>query len=82
MRLCSHCQVNSGTQLPGWNIDIEQTCITIDKLSRGEICVANFIPPVNGASQGNYFLPKKLEHAMSELQGMDRYWKEVIQVST
>ena len=28
------------------------------KLSRGEICVANFIPPANGVSQGNYFLPK------------------------
>ena len=28
------------------------------KLSRSEICVANFIPPGNGASQGNYFLPK------------------------
>ena len=28
------------------------------KLSIGEICVANFIPPANGASQGNYFLPK------------------------
>ena len=30
------------------------------KLSRGEICVANFIPPANGASQGNYFLPKNV----------------------
>ena len=28
------------------------------KFSRGEICVGNFIPPVNGASQGNYVLPK------------------------
>ena len=28
------------------------------KLSRGEICVANFIPPANGASQGNYFQAK------------------------
>ena len=28
------------------------------QLSRGEICGANFIPPANGASQGNYFLPK------------------------
>ena len=27
-------------------------------LSRGEICVANFIPPVNSVSQGNYFLAK------------------------
>ena len=25
------------------------------QLSRGEICVANFIPPANGVSQGNYF---------------------------
>ena len=28
------------------------------ELSRGEICVANFIPPANGASQGNYFQAK------------------------
>ena len=28
-------------------------------LWRREIFVANFIPPVNWASQGNYFLPKK-----------------------
>ena len=28
----------------------------INKLSRGEICVANFIPPANGSSPGNYFL--------------------------
>ena len=25
------------------------------KLSRGEICVKNFIPPANGASLGSYF---------------------------
>ena len=25
------------------------------KLSRGETCVANFIHPANGASQGKYF---------------------------
>ena len=30
----------------------------IYKLSRGEISVANFIPPANGASQGDYFLTK------------------------
>ena len=30
----------------------------MSELSRGEICVANFIPPWNGASQGNYFLAK------------------------
>ena len=28
------------------------------KLSRGEICVANFIPPTNGASQGSYLVKK------------------------
>ena len=28
------------------------------QLSRGEICVANFIPPANGESQGNYFQAK------------------------
>ena len=32
--------------------------IVYKKFSRGQICVANFIPPVNGASQGNNFLPK------------------------
>ena len=26
-----------------------------NKLSRGEICVANFIPPANGASLGRFF---------------------------
>ena len=26
------------------------------KLSRGEICVANFIPPANGASLGRFFV--------------------------
>ena len=31
------------------------------KLSRGEICVANFIPPANGTTQGKYFLPKMLK---------------------
>ena len=28
------------------------------QLSRGEICVANFIPPANGARQGNFLLAK------------------------
>ena len=32
--------------------------VLLVQLSRGEICVANFIPPANGASQANYFLPK------------------------
>ena len=31
---------------------------TLYYLSRGEICVANFIPPANGARQGNYCRPK------------------------
>ena len=30
----------------------------IIKLSRGEICVPNFIPPANGASLGSYFCVK------------------------
>ena len=30
------------------------------QLSRGEICVANFIPPADGARQGNYFLAKNV----------------------
>jgi hypothetical protein len=29
-----------------------------NKLSRGEICVANFIPPANGANQGSYVMQK------------------------
>ena len=36
------------------------------KLSSGEICLANFIPPGNGASQGNYFLSKSHKSAISE----------------
>ena len=36
------------------------------KLSRGEICVANFIPPVNGVSQSNYFLSKSYKLAVFE----------------
>ena len=36
------------------------------QLSRGEICAANFIPPANGASQGNYFLPKSHKLAVFE----------------
>ena len=27
----------------------------MEKSSRGEICVANYIPPANGASLGSYF---------------------------
>ena len=38
----------------------------IYKLSRGEICVANFIPPANGASQGNYFQAKIQKTAVFE----------------
>ena len=36
------------------------------QLSRGEICVANFITPANGVSQGNYFLPKSQKLAVFE----------------
>ena len=36
------------------------------KLSRGEICVANFILPANGASQGNYLLPQMHKLAVFE----------------
>ena len=36
------------------------------ELSRGEICLTNFIPPANGASQGNYFLPKSHKSAVFE----------------
>ena len=32
----------------------------IFKLSRGKICVANFIPPANGARLGSYFCVKSL----------------------
>ena len=35
-------------------------------LSRGEICVANFIPPANVASQGKYFLAKIPKMAVFE----------------
>ena len=36
------------------------------KLSRGEICVGNFIPPANGASLGNYFQAKIKKMAVIE----------------
>ena len=38
----------------------------LNKLSRGEICVANFIPPANGASRGNYFQAKIPKMAVFE----------------
>ena len=37
-----------------------------NQFSRGEICVANFIPPANGASQGNYFQAKIPKMAVFE----------------
>ena len=37
--------------------------IQFKKLSRGEICVANFIPPANGSSLGSYFRGKNLTSA-------------------
>ena len=36
---------------------------TFIKLSRGEICAANFIPLANGASLGSYFCVKNLTSA-------------------
>ena len=44
------------------NISSHYTTITF-KWSRGEICVANSYPLLNGASQGNYFLPKSYKLA-------------------
>ena len=35
-----------------------QAMIEIKKLSRGEICVKNFIPPANGASLGSFLCSK------------------------
>ena len=32
--------------------------LTLEKLSRSDICVANFKPPANGESLGNYSVPK------------------------
>ena len=32
------------------------------------MCVANFIPPANGASQGKYFLPKSHKSAVFEVK--------------
>ena len=54
------------------------------QLSRGEICVANFIPPVNGASQGNYFLAKVPKMAVVEAKmavfeaktGLQKLWRQ------
>ena len=47
-----HCYFNCIT------VKFERTQHSILRLSKGEVCVANFIPPANGASQGIYFLPK------------------------
>ena len=41
----------------GSSKNLFKQCYNI-KLSRGEICVANFIPPANGVRQGNYLLAK------------------------
>ena len=42
-------------QKPQLKLKLEnQNGIKYNKLSRGEICVANFIPLANSASQGNY----------------------------
>ena len=38
----------------------------LNRISGGEICVANFTPPANGASQGYYFLAKIPKMAVFE----------------
>ena len=52
--LPTHAQVSKGR----FNVSL----LTY-KLSRGEICVANLIPPANGASLGSYFCVKNLDSA-------------------
>ena len=37
-----------------------QQLLSENRLGRGEICVANFIPPVNGTSLVSYFCVKNL----------------------
>ena len=39
-------------------VKINNFNFNFNKLSRGEICVANFMPPANDVSQGNYFQAK------------------------
>ena len=51
--LCVHCT----------NIIYKDCKVLNVKLSRGEICVANLIPPANGASLGIYFKAKNLNSA-------------------
>ena len=38
----------------------------IYKLGKGEICVANFIPPANSANLGSYFCVKNLTSALKQ----------------
>ena len=54
---------------------------SVYKLSRGEICVANFIPPANIASQGNYFLVKSQKLALFEPKRVlqKQLWQPILQ---
>ena len=45
-------------------MEVKSSTLQHHQLGRGEICVANFIPPSNGVSQGNYFLPKSYKLAV------------------
>ena len=38
-----------------FNFTVRKNESMLNKLSRGEICLTNFIPPANGASLGSYF---------------------------
>ena len=55
--------------------------LILQKLSSGEICVANFIPPANGASQANYFLPKshKLDVLKKKTGSQKQLWQLNVQ---
>ena len=50
--------------------------LILQKLSSGEICGANFIPPTNGASQANYFLPKS--HKLDVFEEKNRLSKTAL----
>ena len=78
---------NIGSTFNGGSLQIEQNWLRLDikiavescykhtlQLSRGNICVANFIPPVNGGCLDNYLDQKCdfiLKHCISSKSRLD-----------
>ena len=53
--------------------NLRKKILTRPKLSKGEICVANCIPPANGARQGSYYLQKV---DFSQKTGLKNHFKK------